>query len=248
LKIQYLELIAALIINAGAARLGLFAVITLAFAAFGWAVRGVTRSGALAGAIVCFALLAGAGWTGFAGLCTVFTLTWAATRFGYARKQRLGTAEARSGRTASQVIANLGVATICAVALSLKQDPRIFVALGAALAEAAADTVSSEIGQAIGGTPRLITQWAHVPPGTDGAVTVAGTAAGIGAAVIVGGVFVFGTPFGWHEFIVCASAGIAGTLADSLLGATLERRGLIDNNTVNFLSTLVASSLAFLIV
>jgi uncharacterized protein (TIGR00297 family) len=194
---------------------------------------------------VCFALLAGAGWAGFAGLCTVFGLTWAATRFGYGRKQSLGTAEARSGRIAAQVIANLGVAAICALALVLMKDVRFFLALGAALAEAAADTVSSEIGQAIGGRPRLVTRWTAVPPGTDGALTVAGTAAGIAAAIVVGAVFAFATPFGRHGFAICSGAGIAGSFADSLLGATLERRGLIGNNTVNFLSTLVAAAIAF---
>jgi len=175
----------------------------------------------------------------------VFALTSVATRFGYARKQSLGTAEAGTGRTASQVIANLGVATICALALVAGRDVRFFLALGAALAEAAADTVSSEIGQAIGGTPRLVTRWTEVPPGTDGAVTVAGTAAGIGVGLVVGAVFAFAASFGWHGFVVCASAGIAGTFADSLLGATLERRGLIGNNAVNFLSTLVAAGIAF---
>lgn len=247
LKIKELELIAAVFIHLGVAQLGLFALVTLAFAAFGWVARGVSRSGAGAGAVVCFALLTGAGWAGFAGLCMVFALTWAATRFGYASKQSLGTAEARSGRTASQVIANLGVATICALAFVLGKDVRLFLALGATLAEAAADTVSSEIGQAVGGTPRLVTRWTEVPAGTDGAVTVAGTAAGIGAALAVSAAFAFASPIGRHEFVVCAGAGIAGTLADSLLGATLERRGLIGNNTVNFLSTLVAASLAFLI-
>jgi uncharacterized protein (TIGR00297 family) len=238
---------AAVFLDTGTARPGRFALVTLAFAAFGWAARGVTRSGAAAGAVVCFALLAGAGWAGFAGLCAVFALTWAATRFGYARKQSLGTAEPRSGRTASQVIANLGVATLCAGALVLGKDERFFLALGAALAESAADTVSSEIGQAVGGTPRLVTRWAAVPPGTDGAMTVAGTGAGIGAALAVSAVFAFAAPFRWHRFVVCASAGITGSIADSLLGATLERRGLIGNNTVNFLSTLVAASLAVLI-
>jgi uncharacterized protein (TIGR00297 family) len=207
----------------------------------------VTRSGAVAGGIVCFTLLAGARWAGFAGLCTVFGLTWAATRFGYARKQSLGTAEARSGRTAAQVIANLGVAAICALALVLKKDVRVFLALGAALAEAAADTVSSEIGQAIGGMPRLVTRWTRVPPGTDGAVTVAGTVVGIGAAVIVSAVLALAAGLAWTAFVVSLGAGIAGTFADSLLGATLERRGLIGNNTVNFLSTLVAATLALLV-
>ena len=59
------------------------------------------------------------------------------------------------------------------------------VAMGAALAEAAADTVSSEIGQAVGGVPRLVTNWKLAPSGTDGAITLAGTAAGVVAAIAV---------------------------------------------------------------
>jgi uncharacterized protein (TIGR00297 family) len=121
------------------------------------------------------------------------------------------------------------------------------VALGAELTEAAADTVSSEIGQAMGGMPRLVIRWNRVPPGTDGAVTVSGTVAGIVAALIVSAVFSLAAPLGWLGFVVCTGAGIAATFADSLLGATLEQRGLIGNNTVNFLSTLVAASLALLI-
>ena len=78
----------------------LFAAISVVFAAVGRLVRGVTTSGAVAGAVVCFALLWAAGIGGFAALLTVFVLTWVSTKFGYAKKQRLGTAEARSGRNA----------------------------------------------------------------------------------------------------------------------------------------------------
>ena len=84
-----------------------------------------------------------------------------------------------------------------------------------------------------------------MPPGTDGAVTVAGTAAGFGAAVVIGAILALAAGLGWTAFVVCLCGGIAGTFADSLLGATLERRSLIGNNTVNFLSTLVAAAVAF---
>jgi len=241
-----LAFIAVLAGTAPAPKMWLAAVITLAFAGFGRLVHGVTSSGAVAGGVVCFALFLGGGWSGFAGLCAVFALTWAATRFGYARKQRLGTAEPRGGRTAAQVLANLGVSAFCAVAYVVHRDPKILLALGAALAEAAADTVSSEIGQATGGTPRLITTWTEVLPGTDGAVTAVGTTAAVGAAFFVGAAYSSTQPFGWRGVLVCSLAGIAGTLADTLLGSTLERCGAIGNNTVNFCSTLVAAVLALL--
>ncbi|PYV83809.1 MAG: hypothetical protein DMG93_07275 [Acidobacteria bacterium] len=245
LKMNDLACMATLLAAVPVPKIWLVAVITLVFAVFGRLVHGVTTSGAVAGGVVCFALFLGAGWGGFSGLCAVFVLTWAATRFGYARKQSSGTAEARSGRTALQVLANLGIATICAIAFVPSGNSRLLVALGAALAEAAGDTVSSEIGEAIGGTPRLITTRQESRPGTDGAVTWAGTAAGIAAALAVGAAYAFTEQIGWHGLMLCALAGILGTFFDSLLGATIERRGLIGNNTVNFLSTLAAAAIGF---
>ena len=225
-----------------------FAALTLLFAALGRAVRGVTTAGAIAGAVICFALLWAAGVGAFAALLTVFLLTWIATRFGYSRKQHLGTAEARSGRDALQVLANLGTAAGCAVAYAtFRPDPRLLIAMGAALAEAAADTVSSEIGQALGGTPRLITTWRKVAPGTDGAITLAGTLAGAAAALAVAFVCALAHIFAWKSLAVCAGAGVAGMVFDSLLGATLERQRVLGNNAVNFASTIIAAMLAFLL-
>lgn len=221
------------------------AAITLIFAVFGRTVQGVTRSGAIAGAVVCFALIVGAGWAGFAALCVVFLLTWAATHIGTARKQRLGTAEARGGRSALQVLANIGVASVCALLYARLGNRRFLVCAIAALAEAAADTVSGEIGQALGGEPRIVTNWKVVAAGTDGAVTLAGTFAGAAAAVAVATTCVLGRMFGWREFLVCIAAGMTGTFVDSLLGATIERRGYVGNNVVNFFSTGIAAVLAW---
>ena len=228
----------------GSAKFWISVLISLIFAVFGRAVRGVTSRGAVGGAGVCFTLIIAAGPSGFAALLVVFVLTWLATRYGYARKQSLGTAERRTGRTAAQVLANLGVASICAVLyIFIGKDARLLIALIAALAEAAADTVSSEIGKAIGGVPRLITNWKRVAAGTDGAITVAGTAAGFVAAIAVS----LAGVAGWHAVLTCVAAGVIGMMSDSFLGATVERRGLLDNNAVNFFSTAIAAMIGFLI-
>jgi uncharacterized protein (TIGR00297 family) len=241
------EYSAAVLVNP-AQKLAAFAALTLLFAVLGRAVRGVTTGGAVAGAAVCFALLWAAGLGAFAALLTVFLLTWITTRIGYSRKQRLGTAEARAGRDALQVLANLGTAAGCAVFYAtFWPDPRLLIALAAALAEAAADTVSSEIGQAVGGTPRLITTWRKVAPGTDGAITLAGTLAGAAAAIAVALVFVIAHIFTVRLLAFCAGAGVGGMIFDSLLGATLERRQILGNNAVNFASTIIAAVLAFLL-
>jgi len=119
--------------------------------------------------------------------------------------------------------------------------------MAAALAEAAADTMSSEIGQAFGGTPRLVTNWSKVAAGTNGAITLAGTLAGVAGAVTVGLVSVLIGLFAWRVLPICAGAGIAGMVADSLLGATVERPGLLGNNGVNFISTLMSAALAIIL-
>jgi uncharacterized protein (TIGR00297 family) len=113
----------------------------------------------------------------------------------------------------------------------------------AALAEAAADTASSEIGQASGGPVRLLTTWRTVPAGTDGGISVRGTIAGVVAASIVvaiGGIRHALMP---HGAVTLISA-CAGLFFDSLLGSTVERRGWIGNDIVNFSSTLFAALLA----
>jgi uncharacterized protein (TIGR00297 family) len=217
-------------------------VIPVAFGAIAWLLRGVTVGGAIAGTACAFLIYWGLGPGGFAALMAVFAVTWLCTRLGSAKKQRLGLAQDKKGRTAGQVLANVGVAAVCA-ALSPKI-PFFAAASIAAMAEAAADTSQSEIGEIASSRSWLITSFREVPPGTDGGITLPGTLAGATAVSIVAGV-AFGT--GILPAAVCliaAISGFLGTVVDSLLGATLERRGILNNNAVNFLSTMAAAAIA----
>jgi uncharacterized protein (TIGR00297 family) len=225
-------------------RFGGVLLVTAAFSGLGHAIRGVTRSGAIVGAIICFVLFATAGPGGFVALLTLFIVTWVATRSGRLRKQRLGTAEGREGRTGSQVLANLGVAAICALAYAFRGAHTWLLGMTAALAEAASDTVSSEAGQALSEQSRLITTFETVSAGSDGGITLAGTIAGIGAALVSSAVCVWTDllPLPW--LWIAAAAGTLGMLADSFMGALLERRGWLTNDAVNFAGTLIAAALA----
>jgi uncharacterized protein (TIGR00297 family) len=228
-------------------RVGTILAITIAFAAFGHLVQGVSRSGALAGGLVCFALFVSAGPGAFAALLSVFALTWVATRWGLARKQILGTAEGGEGRTASQVLANTGMAAACAVCYSALREPLMLLGMAAALAEAAADTVSSECGQALSRHARLITTFERVPAGTDGGITAAGTLAGSVAALLVNLACMLTGLLSVQWVWIATVAGILGMFADSFLGALFERRKWLGNDTVNFTSTVFAAVAAALI-
>jgi uncharacterized protein (TIGR00297 family) len=226
--------------------------------------RAATPAGAAAGVILTASLMFSTvtfpyqPWnTALVPVLAVSLLAYFATRMGRAQKECLGTAEERHGRAASQVAANLGVA-----ALVLTQNfqswlidshwfsrgtlaPVPIFAVGlAGLAEAAADTVSSEIGQVLGGRPRMITTLRTADPGVDGAISIAGTLAGIAAGVIVALAGTLALRGDASLFWISTAGAIFGLLFDSLLGATLERRGWLNNDAVNFLSTASAAAFA----
>jgi uncharacterized protein (TIGR00297 family) len=225
-------------------RFGIAVLVTLLFAGVARLLRGVTTSGAVAGAAVCFVLYSCCGGGAFAVLVSVFVLTWGATRLGYQRKQRLGVAERGSGRKASQVLANLAMSGLCAAIYFYTQRTGFLAGVVAALAEAAADTVSSEIGQVRGRMARLITTWELVSAGTDGGISWEGTAAGFAAALIVGLVCRGVGLMSWRLSMVAASAGAIGMLADSCLGAVFERQRKLSNDLVNLFSTAIAAGIA----
>src|ERR1700687_5469187 len=226
-------------------RLAIAVAVTLGFAVLARALRGVNRSGAVAGGVACFLLFAGAGPAAFATLAALFLMTWVATRLGYRRKLALGLAERREGRNAWQVLANLAVAAIGSVTFSATGDRVWLIAALAALAEAATDTVASEIGQYRGPDARLITTWERVPPGTDGGITVLGSIPGLAAGLVIAAVATVGGMIAPAQFWIPVATGFAGMLIDSLLGATLQRRGWISNQTVNFFATLAAAAVAY---
>lgn len=217
--------------------------------------RAATPAAALTGGIIATELyLATPGLrTALWPLLALLLLTLAATRFGRARKLELGVAEGPRGRNASQVAANLGPALLASVAFGLASDffhsgsigPAVMrLAVTAALAEAAADTLSSEIGEVVGGEPRLITTLRRVPAGTDGAISLDGTIAGLTAAGIVAAAATLAFGLTAQQGAVVALAAVAGFFIDSLLGAVIERRGWLNNDAVNFLSSSAAAILA----
>jgi uncharacterized protein (TIGR00297 family) len=93
----------------------------------------------------------------------------------------------------------------------------------------------------------MITTLSRVDPGTDGGVSLAGTAAGMVAGALVAAIGAMALSGGGALFFVSWIGGVFGLLFDSVLGATLERRGWLNNDAVNFVSTASAAGLALLL-
>jgi uncharacterized protein (TIGR00297 family) len=213
--------------------------------------RAATPLAALTGGVLCAVLTLGwSPWyhSALPALVTLFVLTWAATRFGRAKKQQLGVAEGKHGRNAAQVAANLGAAGLAAAFSLTHPLPGSYsVMVVAALAEATADTLASELGEVVGGQPLLVTTFRRVEPGTDGGISLAGTVAGVSGALLVVAVSWATLKLSVGDTSAAAVGAVGGLFVDSLLGATLERRGWLNNDAVNFLSTLAAALIAILL-
>jgi uncharacterized protein (TIGR00297 family) len=220
--------------------------VNLVFALLALALRRVTASGALVGFVLGVAVYMGFGYKSFLILLGFFVLGTGATQMGYARKLQRGIAERRRGaRTWREGLGNaLAAAFFSLLVITTPFQWAFLMALVASLAEAAGDTVASEIGKWLSPRAYLITTLEPVEAGEDGGVSVAGTAAGFAASglvVLLG--YTLGLCRGGNAVVVLGAA-LAGNLADSILGATLERRGLVTNSMVNFAGTSLAGALA----
>jgi uncharacterized protein (TIGR00297 family) len=187
-----------------------------------------------------------------------------ATRYRFAVKQALGVQEGiRGERKSANVLANGFALMVIAVgSLVLPSDlpkPAGGLIFLSALAVAGSDTLASEIG-VLSRDTRLITTGQPVPPGTDGGVSLLGQACAFGAAAytsVVGWVVLsyFARVYHWTQSMPSSAAyillptaiGFLGCQIDSVIGATLERRGLVNKKTNNLVSTAAGAVLAYLI-
>ena len=199
-------------------------------------------------------------WQGFLLFTLFVAIGSALSRVGLKRKIATGTLEANAGRRGSaNVVANLLVPTLCCVLYPATGGRASFLmAFAGALAAALADTASSEIGVLSSRQPFLITSMKQVPHGTNGAVSLLGTfGACCGSALLAfvacwsGFIQIAAGSGALSTLALCSAAsvifaaGIVGTFADSLLGATLENKFPgVTKGTVNFCCTLTGAIVA----
>jgi uncharacterized protein (TIGR00297 family) len=215
-------------------------------AAVGYLARTVSVSGALAGAALGTTIFIAAGWQGWTLLLATFGAATITSRIGWRRKASLGIEESRGGRRgAGNAVANTGVATVAAAMSVLTYGHEwALVAFAAALAAGGSDTVASEIGKAFGRRAFLITTRERVPAGTPGAMSTVGTIAGLVSASALGSLAAAVEIIAWSAVVPVVAGATAGALLESVLGATLEPPGIVNNDVLNFINTAAAAYLA----
>jgi uncharacterized protein (TIGR00297 family) len=222
------------------------ALVNVPVAALGWWAGTVTVPGAAVGALIGIAVFAFAGAGSWVLLFASFFAASVSSRLGLKRKLFLGIAEARGGRRGpGNAIANTGLAAFAAVVAALSPyREAALLAMVAALAAGASDTVASEIGKAWGTRTYLFPTFARVRPGTSGAVSLEGTGAGLVAALTLSAVaLALGLIKGNGLWFATIGATV-GSFVESSLGATLEPSGTLDNDMLNFINTGIAAATA----
>jgi uncharacterized protein (TIGR00297 family) len=240
-------------------------IVNGALAVVGYFTRSVSFSGAVGGWILGAILILGAGWPLYVALLAFFVIGTAATKLGYSRKAKAGLAQEGGGRRGfNHAFSNVGVAAICAIAASrlargiqhsMTEAELLPIFMGiAALATAAADTTASEIGQLIGRRAFLPLTLKRVPVGTEGAISVEGTLAGLVAGFLVAlagaasveGLFGDVVEFSWGMVLLLTLCAFAGSYLESVAGSWNRKRiSPVPNGVLNFFNTAVGALLMY---
>ncbi|HEU4521622.1 MAG TPA: DUF92 domain-containing protein [Thermoanaerobaculia bacterium] len=217
-------------------------------AAAGYAARSVSVSGAVGGWTLGTIIILCAGWPMYVALLAFFVIGSGVTKLGYRRKAAAGLAQERGGRRGfSHAFSNVGVATICAIAVARHSDPVLYLMGIASLATAAADTTASEIGQWIGRRTFLPLTLRPVPPGTEGAISIEGTLAGVagGFLVAVAGVLSLQGAFAPAILFITAAA-FLGSYIESVAGSWNRKQSApVPNGVLNFFNTAAGAVLLY---
>ena len=204
--------------------------VVVGFALIAIEAKAIDRRGLLASVAVGYPVILGGGWTWFVIVATFFVLGVAFTWYRYEYKKSIGSAQEKGGtRNWPNILANGGVASLLGLGELLGGGLVFSVLFVGAVSAAASDTMATEVGLLSKSPPRLITDLRRVvSPGTSGGVSPMGFAGTLLASALIGVVAallgVAGGLQAAYVVVVTIAGGVVGSLADSVAGATFQRK------------------------
>ncbi|NJE06180.1 DUF92 domain-containing protein [Thermococcus sp. M36] len=221
-------------------RLMIDAAVVAGLGAGSYYFKALDAKGAVAAAVLGLTVIELGGIYPFLALMAFVVMGVIATRYKFREKSRMGAAQSKNGvRGWGNVLGN-GLAAVIFLALEYVFRMDVFWAASfAAIATANGDTLASELGKVFGKRPRLITNLKPVRPGTNGAVSWPGELFGLIGAFVIS---LFALPLTSEKtmmLVAVTMGGIIGINLDSIIGATLEKEGITNNNSTNFLASLL---------
>ncbi|MDJ0578643.1 TIGR00297 family protein [Crocosphaera sp.] len=191
-------------------------------------------------------------WQGYAVVMFYFLVGSGVTKIGMAEKEAAGIAEKRSGvRGPENVWGSALIATFCALGTLFVDAPwtqLLILGYVASFSTKLSDTTASEVGKAYGKRTFLITTLKPVSPGTEGAISLEGTLAGIVASAIIALVGYLVGLINLIGIFYCIIAAFIATNLESVIGATLqENLEWMTNEIVNIINTLIGAIVAILL-
>ncbi len=189
------------------------------------------------------------GWSGYTIVMFYFLVGSGVTRIRMDQKQAEGIAEKRSGaRGPENVWGSALIGTICALLTLIPAIDHIIpqswllVAYVASFSTKLADTCASEFGKAYGKRTFLITTLQPVPRGTEGAVSLEGTLAGILGSIAIALVGLGVGMINLQGGLFSVVAAFIATNIESVIGATLQAKfSWLTNEVVNMINTFIGA-------
>ncbi len=208
---------------------------------YGYFSKKTDWTGSLSGGVIAFVIYFGTGLPGLIYFLLFFLLGSLASKWKYSKKFEMGFAQENQGRrTAVHAFCNAGAAAFFAMLILFDIDEELLhLSVACVFSAALSDTFSSEIGNVVGSKYFNVLTLKPDRRGKDGVVSLEGSLAGIMGSFIIALAFLIFN-LHWMYFLLIFFSGLMANLLDSILGASLQKKGILNNHLVNLVSTFAA--------
>ena len=213
---------------------------------FGQRLPFLTKKGWIHAGVLGTLLWGSIGWNGWTSVCIYLLLGTVVTKIGYKNKASRGIAEARGGQRGPENVWG-SAATGCSLALFSCIWPNyltlFMIGFASSFTAKLSDTFSSEIGKRFGKRTFLITSLKPVAPGTEGAISLEGSLAGLlGSLVMTVVMFNLSIISGISVAFIVLFSGYLATILESYIGALVQNKIVwMTNELVNSIQTSLAA-------